>query len=385
MKVSMVLGIRPDIIRASKIVAMLRERYKQDFELIWTGQHYSTNLKDVFFEELGVEMPEVELNVKGDSDAEISGNGIKALYVHLQKSRPNVVIFLGDTNTVLTAIAAAQLNIPILHIEGCMRSYDWRMPEEKYRTVVDHLADRIFAYTDLYKANGVLEGLEPNRILVTGNPIVEVLQEFLESDSYNENLNYSLHSRNLKTQEFYLATCHRRENVESEFALNNIFRLLAGLDLPVILPLSYRTKRQLEQYQIIPPDNVKIEEPLSYTEFVTLLNNSKGVLTDSGTVIEEACILGVPSLQLRKSTERPEVYEVKSSIKFDPTLENNIPELMGQFNKLSMENWKHPFGDGRASERIYQGIVEFEQGYHELSRKPDFSKRSVKLAYRNHE
>ena len=221
LKVSLVLGIRPDIIRASQIILLLRKHYKNEFELIWTGQHYSPNLKDVFFENLEVGMPEVELRIAGENDAEISGNGLISLYKHLSISKPKFVVFLGDSNTVLTSLAAAQLNIPIIHIEGCMRSYDWRMPEEKYRTVVDHISDRIFAYTELYKENGVAEGLDANRIIVTGNPIVEVLHKFIESKSYIDSVERTLKSRNLKPRKFYLATCQIFRSSDSTSKLSN--------------------------------------------------------------------------------------------------------------------------------------------------------------------
>jgi UDP-N-acetylglucosamine 2-epimerase (non-hydrolysing) len=384
MKVSMVLGIRPDIIRASQIIELLRNHYKKEFELIWTGQHYSPNLKDIFFENLNVGMPDVELNVQGETDAEISGNGIKALFTHLAETKPKVVVFLGDTNTVLTSLAAAQLNIPIIHIEGCMRSYDWRMPEEKYRTVVDHISDRIFAYTEFYRENGIAEGIHPNRIIVTGNPIVEVLNKFIKSEKYSSVIYGTLSDRSLESKKYYLATCHRRENVESEKSLRNIFKLFSALDSPVILPLSYRTEKKLKEYKIEIPKNVFIEEPLPYAEFIALLNKSLAVLTDSGTVIEEACILGVPSIQLRKSTERPEVYEVESSVKYDPSIENSIIDVLECLNSLLTTTWEHPFGDGSASIRIFNGIVDFEE-LNISSRIPDFSNPSVKKAYQVNE
>jgi UDP-N-acetylglucosamine 2-epimerase len=165
-RLAVVLGIRPDVIRASLVLRYLRGHAETDVRFIWSGQHYSDNLKDVFFRELSVAPAEEELGVTGVTDAEISGGVIARLYPVLERLRPEAVVFLGDTNTVMGCVAAAQLNIPVVHIEGCMRSYDWRMPEEKYRTVSDHLSDRIYAYLDEYKAQGVAEGLNPDRISV---------------------------------------------------------------------------------------------------------------------------------------------------------------------------------------------------------------------------
>ncbi|MCZ6503166.1 MAG: UDP-N-acetylglucosamine 2-epimerase [Gammaproteobacteria bacterium] len=188
-KLAIVLGIRPDVIRASLILNAIRSY--PDFEVcfIWSGQHYSDNLKDIFFRELDVNPPDIELNANGETDAEISSAVIGRLYPVLDQIKPEAVVFLGDTNTVMGCLAAAQLNIPIVHIEGCMRSYDWRMPEEKYRTVIDHLSDVIYAYFEEYKDQGIAEGLNPDSIVVVGNPIVDVLNKYYyERKSYYDAL-----------------------------------------------------------------------------------------------------------------------------------------------------------------------------------------------------
>jgi UDP-N-acetylglucosamine 2-epimerase (non-hydrolysing) len=379
----MVLGIRPDIIRASKVIQILKSNYNEEFQLVWTGQHYSSNLKDIFFQELELKNPDIELEVYGTSDAEIVAECINKLYNYLIKAKPKVVVFLGDTNTVIGAIAAAQLNIPIIHIEGCMRSYDWRMPEEKYRTIVDHLADLIFAYTDAYKENGIAEGIRSENIIVTGNPIVEVLSDFVESKNYQETWNSALISRELLGEEFFLATCHRRENVESKKSLLNIFALLEEVNSKVIMPLSYRTSKQIDDFNIKIPLNVKIEEPIGYGEFVSLLKNSKGVITDSGTVVEEACILGIPSIQIRRSTERPEVYLVGSSIKYDPNSDASHGEIISKMLLLSQRRWKQPFGDGTASEKIAEEIINFERKS-KSGHLPLLDRKNVQRSYISH-
>ena len=177
-KLAIVLGIRPDVIRASLVLNRIREATDFDVVFIWSGQHYSDNLKDVFFRELGVRPPDVELGAGGTTDAEVSAAVISRLYPVLDEMRPEAVVFLGDTNTVMGCLAAAQFNIPIVHIEGCMRSYDWRMPEEKYRGTIDHLADVIYTYFDEYRRQGVAEGLNPASIVVVQNLIVDVLDAY---------------------------------------------------------------------------------------------------------------------------------------------------------------------------------------------------------------
>ena len=174
---AIILGIRPDVIRASKIIKLLSENNNITFDFIWSGQHYSENMKDVFFKQLNVPEPDVEFEIDTTSDASTVSSVIKNTFNHLENNSYKAVVFLGDTNTVMGSIGAAQQNVPIVHIEGCMRSYDWRMPEEKYRKTIDHLSDRIYAYLDSYKLQGLNEGISEDIIKVTGNPIVDIIQE----------------------------------------------------------------------------------------------------------------------------------------------------------------------------------------------------------------
>ena len=177
----LILGIRPDVIRASLLIKKLKDLLPNDFKFIWAGQHYSDNMKDIFFRQLDVPNPDITLNTQTGSDLKYISSLMLELESLFISTRPQAVIFLGDTNTVLGSIAAAAANIPILHIEGCMRSYDWRMPEEKYRTIIDHLSDIIYAYTEEYKSQGISEGLDQRNIIVTGNPIVDVIDHFFKS------------------------------------------------------------------------------------------------------------------------------------------------------------------------------------------------------------
>ena len=219
---AIILGIRPDVIRASLILNAIRERDDFDVNFIWSGQHYSDNLKDVFFRELNVKPPEVELGAGGSTDAEVSAAVISKLYPVLEELKPEAAVFLGDTNTVMGCLAAAQQNIPIVHIEGCMRSYDWRMPEEKYRGTIDHLSDVIYTYFPEYKEQAIAEGLNPKRIVLVQNLIVDVLNAYYydRKHQYDEMADDAYFSdRGIERGEFYLMTCHRRENVHIRFLL----------------------------------------------------------------------------------------------------------------------------------------------------------------------
>lgn len=362
-KLAFVLGIRPDVIRASIILDLLRSSGRCDLRFIWSGQHYSDNLKDVFFRELAVAPPDVELGAGGESDAEIVGRLVGALARELERLRPAAAVFLGDTNTVMGCLAAAQLNIPIVHIEGCMRSYDWRMPEEKYRVVIDHLSDVIYAYLDEYRAQGIREGLNPANIVVTGNPIVDVLDRYyfarlpryraMATDDY-------FRRRGLERSQYYLMTCHRRENVHHRDSLRRILALAGAAGRRVYFPASYRTQRVIAAEGHVVPPNVAVVDPVGYDEFLTLMTNARGVITDSGTVVEEACILRVPALQVRTATERPQVYDVGACVKFDPTRPDAYPygAVLQRFEALYRREWPNPFGDGRASERIVADLLD---------------------------
>ena len=360
---AIILGIRPDVIRASLFLNRIRRNKKIKTIFIWSGQHYSKNLKDVFFKELGVANPEIELGATGNNDAEISCSITSKLYPVLKKIKPNAAMFLGDTNTVISCVAAAQLNIPIVHFEGLMRSYDWRMPEEKYRSIIDHLSDIIYTYYPEYKTQGINEGINPKAIVVVTNPIVDILNKyFFDKKKFFDKLSNQdfFNSRKLEKKKYFVATWHRRENVHIETSVKSILKLLSKAPLKVYMPTSYRTQKVLKDMRLIIPDNITIVDPVGYNEFLVLMTNSQGVITDSGTVVEETSILGIPSLQMRKATERPQTYDSKSSVKFDPSKPKDYPAeiIFKKLAYLSKTKWKHNLGDGKASERIYLDLVD---------------------------
>ena len=360
-RLAFILGIRPDVIRASLIIKHLRRYADCELHLIWSGQHYSDNLKGIFFRELDVVPAEIDLACGGETDAHIAASVISGLYPVLRDLDPAAAVFLGDNNTTLGAIAAAQLNVPVVHIEGCMRSYDWRMPEEKYRTTIDHLADVIYAYVDEYKTQGIREGLNPANIVVVGNPIVDVLEHYYFSrlSRYEAMMTDAFFAdRGVRRGEYYLMTCHRRENVEQRGTLEAILRLVGEAPHPVYFPASYRTQRRLRDFGLALPPNVNVVDPIGYEEMLCLLVGARGMLTDSGTVVEEACVLQVPSVQMRRATERPQVYDARSSVKFDPAEPESCPSptVFRKLESLVGTRWTHNLGDGRASERIAEDL-----------------------------
>jgi UDP-N-acetylglucosamine 2-epimerase len=386
--VLLILGIRPDLIRASRVIHLLRERPEIEFTLMWSGQHYADNLKDVFIRELGLPDPDIELGATGDSDAELVGSVISRLSPVLADMRPDVVVFLGDTNTVMGCIAAAQLNLPVVHIEGCMRSYDWRMPEEKYRTIIDHTSDRIYTYFDEYKEQGVREGLNPRNIVVIKNLIVDVLQHYFfdRQDEYGALASDEFFAeRGIKRDEFFFMTCHRRESVEDPRPLKAILDVMERSPWPIYFPASYRTQKRLVEFGLSLPSNTIMVDPIGYRELLVLLANSRGALTDSGTVVEETAVIGVPSLQIRKATERPQVYDCGSSVKFDPARpeDYDIDAIYAKLEWLRGQTWEHGLGDGRSSERLVDDLVASVVDGTIRGHRPEDSHIDVSRSYRD--
>ena len=360
-KLAFILGIRPDVIRAALVINHLRKYEDMEMVFIWSGQHYSDNLKSIFFRELNVAPAEIDLGCGGSTDAEVVASVISRLYPVLRDLNPVAAVFLGDTNTTTGAIAAAQLNIPVVHIEGCMRSYDWRMPEEKYRTIIDHLADVVYTYFDEYKEQGVREGMNPDNIVVVTNPIIDILNEyyFARKQKYDAMATPEFfRARCIEKSEYYLMTCHRRENVHIPGSFRAILELVGQAPRKVYFPASYRTQKVIREMGVTLPANVIMTDPIGYEEMLCLMVNSRGVITDSGTVVEETCVLQVPSLQMRKSTERPQVYDVGSSVKFDPAEPASYPaaRVFARLESLYGKKWPQTLGDGKASERIAEDL-----------------------------
>ena len=352
-KVAFVLGIRPDLVRAAPLFAQFKELATFDVTFIWSGQHYSVNLKDSFINELGIPAPDVELQIKTDDDISIVSSGIMQLGKYLESNNHDCVMFLGDTNTVLLSLAASIQNIPIVHIEGCMRSFDIKMPEERNRRMIDKISSRIYTYLPRYKEIGILEGIPEESIVTTGNLAVDAVNYFIGLNSWKTFVSQAHEWRKSigADNQYVLMTCHRRENINSEDALRRIIELAGRQDCQVIFAAGYASQRKIKEFEIDLPTNLIITDPLQYSLFLPTLLGAKVVITDSGTVVEESSILGVPSVQVRRSTERPEVYWSGSSIKFDPHLAE-APTIKLNFPT----DWLHNLGKGDAALAIVKDL-----------------------------
>lgn len=311
MKVCTVVGTRPEIIRLSKIITTLDDVV--DHVFIHTGQNYDPALSDVFFNELGLRAADEHLDVHSSQPGEQIGLILSRFETAIKKHRPDKLLILGDTNSALTAIIAKKYGVSVYHMEAGNRCFDERVPEELNRRLVDHASDILMPYTRNSKENLVREGISLKRIFVVGNPIKEVLTEKMPAIEQST----ILAQLGLQKQEYFLATCHRAENVDSPDRLSQIIKALSKLSdryqKKVIFSTHPRTRSKLTTEQLNSTGLVFVD-PLSFFNFVHLELNAALVLTDSGTVQEECSILGIPSVTLRDSTERPETIEAGSSI-----------------------------------------------------------------------
>ena len=355
MKVAIVLGTRPEIIKMAPVTREL-ERRKVEFFILHTGQHYSYNLDEAFFELLELPQPKYNLKVGSGSHAEETGRILIGVEKVLQQENPDAVLVEGDTNSVFAgALAAVKLHIEVGHIEAGLRSYDRQMPEEINRVLTDHCSDYLFAPTEQAKEILLGEGIAEEKTFVTGNTIVDAVYQNLEIAKEQGG---SLSSLNLAPRGYFLVTLHRQENVDNRERFTSILEGLSKIAgefcLPVVYPIHPRSRKMIGEFGLQPKD-LELIEPVDFLDFLQLESSARLILTDSGGVQEESCILGVPCVTLRDNTERPETIEVGSNI-----LAGVLPDEILACSRVMLgreNNWANPFGDGKAGERIV-GILE---------------------------
>lgn len=348
MKTAIVLGTRPEIIKMSPIIREC-ERLNVDYFILHTGQHYSYNMDKIFFDRLKLPAPKHNLNIGSGTQAEETARALVGIEKTLLTEKPSVTLVQGDTNTVLAgALAAVKLKIRIGHVEAGLRSYDKEMPEEVNRVLTDHISDFLFVPTERAKENLLKEGISPDKIHVTGNTIVDALKQNIslidKSDSVSDP----------KDNEYFLLTLHREENVDDKERLKEIFE---GLKLvyeefgfPVIYPIHPRTRKRIGEFNLTPTEGLTLIDPVDYLAFLKLESKAKLILTDSGGVQEEACILKVPCVTLRYNTERPETLDVGAN-----ALAGTRPVEILKSVKIMLntkKDWENPFGDGTAARQI---------------------------------
>lgn len=364
LKVLSVFGTRPEIIRLSRLLPML-DRHAEH-RMVHTGQNYDERLSDIFFEELGVRAPDVHLGVRSASFAGQAAGILEKADALFREERPDRVLVLGDTNSGLAAIVAARLGIPVFHMEAGNRCYDDRVPEEINRRIIDHCSTILMPYTDRSAANLVREGIERDRIFVTGNPIYEVLEAYADRIEASE----ALERCEVEAGKYFLVTLHRAENVDAPARLARLFGALADVHQrhgqPVIVSLHPRTRDKLAQHGI-QTAGVRLLEPFGFLDFVKLERQARAVLTDSGTVQEECAIFGVPNVTLRDVTERPETLETGSNI-----LAGSAPDDIARALDVALEaptDWTPP--PEYTASHVAATVLKIVLGYTSLRRHGD--------------
>jgi len=348
MKIMSIFGTRPEIIRLSKIFPLLDKNFEH--VMVNTSQNWTKELNSVFFDDLGIRKPDYDLKVKTETyGKEVAEIIIKAEDL-LKKERPDILLILGDTNSGLSALPAANQGIKVAHLEAGMRSYDFRMPEEKNRVMIDHLSTILLPYTHYSRENLIRENIHPSKIYVVGNPIIEVIEYYLPK------IEKSGIMRKMKLQKnnYFLVTAHRSENVDDMKSLKNIFsgleKIYAKFKMKIIYPIHPRTQSKLKNIQI--PKGVELIKPMGFLDFLKLEKNAFCLITDSGTIPEETLYFKIPCVTIRESTERPETLEAGSNILSGLNPEC-IAESAATITSLKPNwKWNEALGDGKTARKV---------------------------------
>jgi UDP-N-acetylglucosamine 2-epimerase (non-hydrolysing) len=307
MKLITVIGTRPEIIRLSRVIPKLDAHFTH--VLVHTGQNYDYELNKIFFDQLEIRKPDYFLNSADKSLAKTIGNIISSFDEVLDKESPDAMLVLGDTNSTLGIIPAKRKKIPIFHMEAGNRCFDQRVPEEINRKIVDHLADINLPYTQIARSYLIREGIKPDQIIVTGSPMLEVLNYYKDKIEASRIIN----DLQLTPGKYFVLSSHREENVDAEEIIREIFSALelisSKYSFPIIFSTHPRTRQKIEKYNLQIPNGVRLEKPFGFIDYIKLQKNALCTISDSGTITEEASILKLCAVNLRNAHERPEGFE----------------------------------------------------------------------------
>ena len=370
MNIAIILGTRPEIIKMSPVIKELDIR-GIDYFVLHTGQHYDYLMDKIFFKELNLEPETINLKVGSGSHSETTSKMMIGIEKILLDEKPDIVLVLGDTNTVLAgALVSIKLHIELGHIEAGLRSYDRRMPEEYNRIICDHIADYLFAPTKLTERILKEEGISRKdilynkkravpQIILTGNTIVDAIQQNL----VKANASKIITKLGLTKENYFLATAHREEHVDHKESLSGILEGFESLtdtyNLPIIYPIHPRTKKRLEEFGLIDKINkiekLKLIEPVGFFDLLALESNAKLILTDSGGVQEEACSLRVPCVFLGERSDRSESVQVGAAMLAECDSQKIMNATQAMIKKE--RNWSNPFGNGTSARKIIDVIL----------------------------
>ena len=364
MKITIVAGARPNFIKIAPIIHEIKKRKKGgapiSYRLVHTGQHYDKNLSDTFFEELNIPDPDINLNVQSGSQAEQTGAIMQGFEKELQNNPTDLVLVVGDvTSTMACTIVAKKAHIKVAHVEAGIRSGDMKMPEEINRIVTDSITDYFFTTSKLATSTLLSKGVLDENIFFVGNVMIDTLMKNLpllnEPTIWNQ--------LSLQKKEYFVLTLHRPSNVDSLDSFSELLKLIVEKSegIPIVFPVHPRTQKILTDAALT-FDNLHYISPQGYRSFIYLIQQSKGVFTDSGGITEEASILNIPCITFRDSTERPETCELGTNM----LVGNDSNKINTAFERLFSLQWKKgqeiPLWDGNASERIISHILKLYEG-----------------------
>ena len=332
MKLVTIAGTRPEIIKLAYLIPLLNNNFNHKF--IYTGQHFSPNMSDIFIDELKVK-PDYDLQ---SNSSDITTIKTKMLPV-LKSISPDYVVIYGDTNSSMAAaLAANEINSKIIHVEAGVRDFDMHVPEEPLRIKIDEMADYLFSPSSFCTTVLSYENIS-GKVFTTGNLVVDVCKD-LSKIALSRELPESI------PQEFLLLTLHRPENVDNPTNLRLLMNHIASTEYPVIFPVHPRTKKNLQNFNVGVPSNVTLIDPLGYMDFLSLMSKSKLILTDSGGIQEEAITIKKPCITLRHTSARWETILLKSNILFPPDREDNLHEVINMM--IEAKIFKNPYGENVA-------------------------------------
>lgn len=366
LKVMTIVGTRPEIIRLSATINRLESSEAIDHVLVHTGQNYDYELNEVFFEDFNLRKPDYFLNAANGTATETIGHILIAIDPILEKEQPEAVLILGDTNSCLCAIAAKKRKIPIFHMEAGNRCFDQRVPEETNRKIVDHISDINLTYSSIAREYLLKEGLSADRVIKTGSPMYEVLkskrEEIYKSDA--------LSRLNLEKDKYFLVSAHREENIGSE---EKFFQLVESLNeiaelykYPIILSTHPRTRKMVEEKNVKFHENVQLLKPLGFIDYNNLQINAKAVLSDSGTISEEASILNLTALNLRAAHERPEAMEEAVVMMTDVNAKRILTALKFLEESDYQPQLVNDYNVEKVSEKVVKIILSYTQYINEV-------------------
>ena len=368
MKIVSIVGTRPNFIKLAALITEIKKHSEIDHTLIHTGQHYDEKMSDLFFNELEIPKPDINLGIGPSTHENIMEEMKTKLKNELKKYKPRLVIVVGDVNSTLAgAESAHELGIKVAHVEAGLRSFDETMPEERNRIETDKISDFLFTTEKSGNENLKKERIPTNKIHFVGNVMIDTLLKHKEKAKKTD----ILKKHSLKGKNYCVLTLHRPSNVDKQEDFENIISIIKEIQkkITVVFPIHPRALKNLNQLGLnkilsesnpeINKDNLKVINPLGYLDFINLMLNSKLVLTDSGGIQEETTVLGVPCITLRKNTERPVTVEQGTNLLVSIDKEKVVGIAVKIINnKIDIKNRIPEFWDGKAAERIVKILVE---------------------------